>query len=489
MKRGTFVNYGECMNDIGKFLLLTFEWIFWYWPFAAAIALGLMLPAMVVAVSGVTNRYPAHLKLTAIFALIIIGNTLAISFSGRVIVSEADLVLHPAIMASPSFGKGNYWFSRVAHLLLMLVSVAEILMWCLRKRHMGKEQFVLWAAAMLYFTLSVVVSGIFGNFRSLNLNMIYAPIVFTAAILLVSPDFKKTLQALRWILLVPLLGSLVAIWLAPQLALETGYKGLIPGLTFRLAGLTEHANSLGVIAAIAMLLELSKFVQNRPNIIFLLVGGANLVLAQSKTAWVIAVIGLIILLINHMRAPLLQGHSQRQTYFLKINIGIFFFASIAITALLFKSDALLNYFSIDTSGLLTFTGRTRIWSVTWNEFLNNPVSGYGPSIWDPLYRFQHGMGYVGQAHNQYVQTLGQAGLIGVVSLVFYIYLLIRKSYQGWSKTEGFSFLIVTALFLRGLTESPMQMIGILDINSFVHLLAFASVAAIAFQSPAKQADL
>lgn len=477
------------MGDISAYLWQTIDLIFGYWPFPAAIVLGLFLPAMVVAMSGITARYPDHLKLTAIFAFIIIGSTLSIAFSGRIILSGGDLVMHPSMLGWASSDNSHFWFSRVAHLLLMLLAFAEILRWLIHKRQMSKEQFVLWAAVMAYYTFSVLISGMIGNFRGLNLKVIFAPTVFTAVIFLVSADYQKTLRALRWLLLFPLSGSLVAIWLAPLLVLETGYQGLIPGLTVRLAGLTEHANVLGVIAAIALFLELSKFVQSRPNVFFLLISGANLFLAQSKTAWIIAIVGFAILIIDFLRAPLVQGQKHRQEYFMALSISALFLSSIAFSAIFFKIDSLLNYLAVDSNGLLSFTGRTKIWSVTWNEFLNNPISGYGPSIWDPLYRYQHGMSYAGQAHNQFVQTFGQAGLLGIASLTVYIFLLVRKSYQGWGRTAGFSFLIVTALLLRDMTESPMLMQSILDFNSFIHLLAFASVAAIAFQPEPKPAAL
>jgi O-antigen ligase len=95
------------------------------------------------------------------------------------------------------------------------------------------------------------------------------------------------------------------------------------------------------------------------------------------------------------------------------------------------------------------------------------------------------MMYVGQAHNQYMQILGQAGLLGALSLAFYIILLIRRACQGWNETNGFSFLIVTVLLVGGFTESPMGMTGIMDLDHFVHLFAFATVAAVSLQARKK----
>lgn len=466
--------------DINDYLSLAVGLIFTYWPFAAAIVLGLLLPVIVVTLSSVSTKWPDHMKLTVILASIVIGSTLAVAFSGRIIVSEAELAAHPNLLTITPLEYSNYWFSRVAHLILLSVSITEIFMWIIRKRHMGKPQFFLWATVMIYYVLSVLVSGVMGQFRDFDIKVFYAPIVFTAVALLATSDFQKTLRALRWILLVPLLGSLVAMWVSPHLVLETGYNSLIPGFNNRLAGLTEHANSLGLIAVVALFLELSQFVCKKPNAFFLLIGIANLVLAQSKTAWILAIIGFALLRLNEFWRDYTQN--RRQVVTLAIFSGVFFMISIAVLLIYLRLDSLQGFLSADRTGLMTFTGRTKIWELTWNEFLNNPISGYGPSIWDMSYRLQYGMIYVGQAHNQYVQILGQAGLLGALSLVFYILLLIRKGYQGWGETYGISFLMVTVLLVRGFSESPMRMIGIMDFDSFVHLLAFLTVAAVTLQS-------
>jgi O-antigen ligase len=352
---------------------------------------------------------------------------------------------------------------------------------------MGKSQFLLWAAVMIYYLMTEVISGVLGNMRSFEIGMFYAPIVFTAVALLASSDIQKTYIALRWILLVPLLGSLIAMVVAPHLVLETGYKGFIPGISFRLAGLTEHANSLGVIAAIALLLEFSKFVCKKPNVVFSLISFANLILAQSKTAWVIVIIGIVMINFNTYWKGDLQ--TRRQGNSLAIVTGVLIFAAFAGLIFFLKADSLQDLIASDRSGLTTFTGRTKIWEITWNEFLNNPLSGYGPSIWDLQFRFQHGMMHVGQAHSQYMQTIGQAGLLGAVALAFYIYLLVSRSYQGWNETNGFSFLMVLVLLIRGFSESPMRMSGILDFDGFTHLLAFLSVAALTMSAREKKAEL
>ncbi len=268
--------------------------------------------------------------------------------------------------------------------------------------------------------------------------------------------------------------------MAPHLVLQTGYASLIPGFSYRLFGLTNHANSLGIIAAIALFLELSKFVCPKPNPFLLMVSISNLVLAQSKTAWIIAILGFVFLRSDEMWRGRPQNSKQGSS--LAILSAVFFITSIAALLVYMKMDSLRDFLQSDRTGLITFTGRTRIWEITWNEFLSNPLFGYGPEIWNTAYRSQHGMMSAGHAHNQYVQVLGQAGLLGALSLAFYIILLIRKSYQGWNETHGLSLLIVAALLIHGFAESPMRMMGIMDSDGFIHLLSFLTVAAVTVQA-------
>jgi O-antigen ligase len=463
------------MSEFNYFTSVTFGAIFTAAPFVIAMLLGITLPAVVAIYSNFSRRWPAHWHLAFLFCGIMVGSTLSIATSGRILYSQVFIQANPTLLAMTERVEGSVWVSRFAHLIALSTSAAVIFSWLTRHREMVSWQKAVWGSAMFYFFTSIVVSGIFGNFRMIELRVFYAPLTFTAIALLASTgSLTQTLMTIRWALFLPLAGSLVAMIVAPSLVLESGYPSLIPGLTIRLAGLTPHANSLGLIALIALYLEFS-FQGHKPNILCILVALANLVLAQSKTMWLASIAGAVIYLFN---AKLFQLNRKQKYQFTLAWVSTACIAlAVALFGLFVLSDRFIDFLQADRTGLTTFTGRTVIWQVTLDEFFKSPLFGYGPALWDPIYRFEKGMLQAGQAHNQYVQILGQAGLLGALGLAIYLFFLLIGGYRGSNATNGLSLFLVVVLMVRGFSETPMRMIGIMDADNFVHMFAFYVVAA------------
>ena len=86
-----------------------------------------------------------------------------------------------------------------------------------------------------------------------------------------------------------------------------------------------------------------------------------------------------------------------------------------------------------TQGLSSGSGRTDVWDLTLREWHSSPLVGYGPSLWSPGYRSSHGfsaLSWVGQAHNQFVEALGQTGLIGFIALVLFVSAAFAVGWKG-----------------------------------------------------------
>jgi O-antigen ligase len=76
------------------------------------------------------------------------------------------------------------------------------------------------------------------------------------------------------------------------------------------------------------------------------------------------------------------------------------------------------------------TGRTHFWSTTLQIILNNPILGtgldaYGVSF--PQYDTWNGMYRLEYAHNDYLQTLSDSGIIGFALLILFIFLLFKQT--------------------------------------------------------------
>jgi exopolysaccharide production protein ExoQ len=327
---------------------------------------------------------------------------------------------------------------------------------------------------MLFVFGAVVLAGLAGETRGWRLNHLYMPLMFTSLALLSHVNPLPALRTLRWCLGVVMLGSLLAAWWAPALALDRDYASLIPGLSWRLVGLTDHANSLGALAVVALMLELSPAVQAKPRLLLLIPALAVLLLSQSKTAWVEVVLALSLLRFNGLRARLFGLERARGAVGMLALLAIAVALLLILLGMLASSDRALAW--IDHASLTTLTGRTKIWEITWAEFERSPWLGYGPALWDAQYRYEQGLVSVGQGHNQYIHTLGQAGLVGAGCLLVYVATLLRNSLAAWRAGMGLPLALVLLLLVRGVTETPLNLNSILSTDAFLHLLAFALAA-------------
>jgi O-antigen ligase len=83
-------------------------------------------------------------------------------------------------------------------------------------------------------------------------------------------------------------------------------------------------------------------------------------------------------------------------------------------------------------------GRLHFWEVAWQIFLHNPILGAGLDAFSISYtQFDTWNGHqrVEQAHNDYLQILADAGILGFTCLAAFIYLLYQKGLQSINNTD------------------------------------------------------
>lgn len=75
-------------------------------------------------------------------------------------------------------------------------------------------------------------------------------------------------------------------------------------------------------------------------------------------------------------------------------------------------------------------GRTHFWQVAWQIFINYPILGAGLDAFGiafPQYDTWNGTFRIEQAHNDYLQILADAGILGFACVTAFIFLLFKKS--------------------------------------------------------------
>lgn len=271
-------------------------------------------------------------------------------------------------------------------------------------------------------------------------------------------------------------GSLLAALVVPGWAWEIPYtQGYLPGFEVRLHGVTVHAGQTAPLAWLLFALEVA-LPSRRRLVRILLLGAALLVLflIQSKTMWALTalVLGLI---------PII-GLWNKPTLARLMGVwGAALLGWVMLFAILMADtevwEPLLEVFYVRSQDLFSLTGRTEIWLVVLEVVRENPWFGYGPHLWDPEMTLTYAswMGWVpAQSHNQYIQVLGEGGIIGLVGLLLYGFVSLGYAWKARAVASGLPFALMVAWFLRGFTESWYRKASA-DGNVLVHMFLFALV--------------
>ncbi len=362
--------------------------------------------------------------------------------------------------------------SRWLSLFLLGAAMIEIFRGGVRARAAVKSDpaWPLLAALLSFYVGSLLVQGFLSEHVGFSYKELYVPIILLAAYCQPVRDLRLVLGAAKLTIAALLLGSLLGIAVRPDFVLHRPEPGVIPGIDWRLFGLTAHANTLGPVALLGMLLELySPSRRKWMRWLNLGSGAAVFVLAQSRTAWVAGLLIMIFvwvpLSIGPGRSPRGDLHGFNRTVWTLIGCMALLIAVVAGTAALGGTEYLQR-----KTDLGTLNGRFQIWDITLQAWRDNVLFGYGPEIWGAERRMRFNMFHVGQAHNQFVQTLGEAGLVGLVLLTIYLLTLLYAAWRRFVVSRGLILALLVLLLARSITEAPMRSEGLLTWTTFLHVL-------------------
>lgn len=124
----------------------------------------------------------------------------------------------------------------------------------------------------------------------------------------------------------------------------------------------------------------------------------------------------------------------------KVTLGLALVVSLFVGALLMGGDWSLNRLVDSVNMDDPTTGRTHFWSVTVEMIKTHPFLGTGLGAFGVIYtRFdsRNGLMRLEQAHNDYLQILSDAGIIGALLGLAFVVILFRRAFQRMRSRDVF----------------------------------------------------
>ena len=436
-------------------------------PALFTIALALGLASAWVLQYRFTAGLAPEWRLAAVVLVVGIGALLSVALTSRNLddAQGGNLVTWDDLAGGFAASR---WFS-VFLVMASLIEVARGWLQDLARKSRDPARPLLFAM-LAYYIGTTLIQAVASDHPQFSARSLYVPILLAAVWYQRPARLEPVLGAARVVILALMLGSLAGLWLAPDFVMHRPDPGWLPGISWRLFGLAPHANSLGPIALLGLLIEIHA--PSRWRAVRALAFASSLavlVLAQSKTAWatiplMLAFVWLPLTLSRSAPGGDRSGDFRRSVLILAGTIGVLVLLVAAAAA--FDVVDFVGH----RSELLTLTGRTRIWDITLQAWQENVLFGYGPEIWGADRQREFNMFYVGQAHNQFVQTLGEAGLVGLALMLAYLGVLLVSALSTFASSRGFVLLLLTLMLIRCITEAPLRTEGILSWSTFVHAL-------------------
>ncbi|RRR99940.1 O-antigen ligase domain-containing protein [Aquabacterium soli] len=318
--------------------------------------------------------------------------------------------------------------------------------------HFDNWALIFWASLLSIIGASLL-SALFGIVKVRPWSGDFRKILYFPAALIMVWHFRDVLTVgllQRGFLILANFCALVSLALLPVASIAVTVPGTeyLPGFNSRLSGVLGTPTTTGFIAASAVLLYIfSPEIKSRARIFWILLNLATLILAQSKASlaalFALFFVGLLIRPNGTV--------SQRAVAMCAIGLGL-------CAMPFFLMDASSRLSNSAAQEVATFSGRMQIWQITLDAWKNNPIFGFGPLLWGPDFRRDyappHLFNLVGMAHNQFVHTLGESGVIGLLALLFHISVVGWLSFDVRKQDGGVSMLLWIFIIIRCMTEAP-----------------------------------
>lgn len=241
------------------------------------------------------------------------------------------------------------------------------------------------------------------------------------------------------------------------------------GDTLMYTGVSTQKNMLGVLVFVSALFllwdhldhlgkykSISDKLVNASRTLVLLMCWYLLFLIDSLTSLICAMFGTVLLFL--LGRPSFRQHPARMEA-----VGLSIVAVLALTDWVFNIKAKF----LETFGRnMTLTSRTDIWAIV-GDYQDNPLGGQGFDTFWAGHRFEEladkTFGII-QAHNGYLETYLNGGLIGVGLLVVLLlssYKRIRKRLMIGKREDHVQLIVLVTAMIHNYAEASFNKIGIL----------------------------
>ena len=424
-----------------------------------------------------------------IYPIIIFSIGISTALSGRHI--DREYFSTAVALGESAGGAGSSWILRLGSLAIVGLCLVRIFASVNIKENKTDGMFALIFWFMAFHLTNYLFSAIFGTHPNFNYKYMYAVLVFLAVYMSRQNGYQITIKSVKVSLLIFFILTFMAVVAMPSLVIDSSYDAGLLGLKYRLWGLVAHANNLAPLGLLLLALTLNQpFSSKALNRISCVTAMVIMLLAQSKTTWLVAII-VIPIQLYYKR----NNHAEKSAKNLKYQTTLLYLSAISILIAVLLIAIMVSNLengwleSVNLDHFLTFTGRDRIWTVAISEWKKNILFGYGPTIWDTEFRKLIGMNYAATAHSQFFQSLSMAGSLGFAGMVIYLIVLGKFSISARHQTAGLSLGIFLILFFRCFTETPLVTGYIMAAEIVGHLLLFHICVAYSYDQQSSTTEL
>lgn len=344
--------------------------------------------------------------------------------------------------------------------LFLVTSLLIIFFHLARRNFKLSKQGLLISTAGLLLYFPIILSAVLSQNGGFSYKLFFFPLFIITAYLSDRINIFQEIPKIIPILLIFIYTSLLGIILNPTWA-YTSYTQSWIGIPIRLFGVSNHPNGLGYI--VISYFVLIRFIRKKNFWFYINFTAAiiTLILSQSKTAWGALLVWLII------EGVIKLFPSHRKAIFRILAYSLACLLLVSTYILLFQKDLLYSFLGF----YLNLSGRIDVWQITLETWLDHPLIGYGPNLWDVNFRQSFGYLWAGQSHNQFLQTLGETGLLGFIGLLYYLNVLIKFGSRYIVVTNYSSLGIIVIILIRSFSESPLRNYS-LDESFLFHAIFF-----------------